>query len=545
MSVRADAELALLVDVGSAWTKASAIARVRGRWRLVASVAQPTAWGEREIRRELVEQLARTADARLADRLDELVAGANRIESHTARRPGRIAVVGVSRELSAGSARRAAEAAGWEVAVSVTLDDGRRLADRLATLQAAEVDAWLLAGGFDEGRSRRAVEAAALVASARRQGGGPVVWAGSARLADDVAGLFEADATVIAENPRPDARREDLVPLRARLQSVLRTTLVGEAETQLTSVALPRAVGALAGSGGIRILAVDVGARAALRALAQSDGTVASRVHARGGLAGLSAGPGTAARVARLAGDAGDEATVADLLQMLRARPSTVPQAAEELSAVQAATIVALAGMLDEGPPAGIDLLIGCGRTIAAAPVPAHAARMLLDGVRPVGITQLAVDAAGVLAPLGSLPEDEIREGMALLGDDLLVPLGTAVVTRGAELGRPAMRVTLHRPGWPSAQPVEIRGGQVHVVPLPRGQEAELHIELGDGVSLGTARRSPRISAMVTGGTVGLVLDARGVPIALPRRGDDRRTMQAAWREALAREAPAGVERIA
>lgn len=545
MSVRVDAELALLVDVGSAWTKASAIARVRGRWRLVANVAQPTAWGEREIRRGLVEQLARTADARLADRLDGLVAAANRIESHTARRPGRIAVVAVSRELSAGSARRAAEAAGWEVAVSVTLDDGRMLADRLATLQAAEVDAWLLAGGFDDSRSRRAVEAAALVASARREGGGPVIWAGSARLADDVAGLFEADATVIAGNPRPDARREDLMPLRERLQSVLRTTLVGEAETQLTSVALPRAVGALAASGGMRVLAVDVGARGALRALAQPDGSVASRVHARGGLAGLSAAAGTAARVARLAGDAGDEATVADLLQMLRARPSTVAQTPEELSAVQAATIVALAGMLDEGPPAGIDLLIGCGRTIAAAPAPAHAARMLLDGARPVGITQLAVDAAGVLAPLGSLPDDEIREGMALLGDDLLVPLGTAVVPRGGELGRPAMRVTLHRPGWPSAQPVEIRGGQVHVIPLPRGQEAELHIELGNGVSLGTARRSPRISAMVTGGAVGLVLDARGVPIALPRRGDDRRTMQAAWREALAREAPPGVERIA
>lgn len=545
MSVRVDTELALLVDVGSAWTKASAVARARGRWRLVAHVSQPTAWGEEELRRALVERLAGSADSRVVDRLDELVASANRIETHTARRPGRIAVVAVSRELSGSSARRAAEAAGWEVVESVTLDDGRSMAERLATLQGAEVDAWLLAGGFDEARSQRALEAAALVAAARRTGAGPLIWAGSASLAEDVASLFEANATVVAANPRPDARREDLPPLRERLLAVLRTTLAGEEEAHLSSVALPRAVGALAASGGMRILAVDLGARAAVRALGAPDGSVTNRIHARGGLAGVASGQGMAARVSRVAGDAGDEATVADLLQTLRARPATIPQTAEELSGTQAAAIVALAAMLDEGPPTGLDLVIGCGRTVAGAATPAQAARMLLDGVRPVGVTQLSVDAAGVLPPLGSLPDDEIGEGLALLADDLLAPLGTAVVTRGGDLGRTAMRVTVHRPGWPAAQPLEVRGGQIHVVPLGRGQEAELQIELGDGVTLGAARRSPRITAMATGGSVGLVLDARGVPIALPRRGDDRRAMIAAWRDALAREAPPGVERIA
>lgn len=545
MSVPVETELALLVDVGSAWTKASAVARARGRWRLVSHVAQPSAWGEEELRRALVDRLARSADARLVDRLDELVAAANRIETHTARRPGRIAVVAVSRELSGGSARRAAEAAGWEVAESVTLDDGRSMAERLATLQAADVDAWLLAGGFDDSRSQRALEAAALVAAARRAASGPVIWAGSARLAGDVTELFEPDATIVAANARPDARREELPPLRERLLAALRATLAGEEETHLSSVALPRAVGALAASGGMRVLAVDVGARGAVRALAESDGTVTNRIHARGGLAGLATGQGMAARVARLAGDAGDEATVADLLQTLRARPATVPETPEELSGTHAAAIVALAAMLEEGPPTGLDLVIGCGRTVAGAPSPAQAVRMLLDGVRPVGVTQLALDAAGVLPPLGSLPDGEIREGLTLLGDDLLAPLGTAVVTRGGEIGRLAFRITVHRSGWPAAQPIEVRGGQLHVVPLGRGQEAELQIELGDGITLGAPRRAPRITAMATGGSIGLVLDARGVPIALPRRGDDRRAMLASWREALSREAPSGVERIA
>jgi hypothetical protein len=83
---------------------------------------------------------------------------------------------------------------------------------------------------------------------------------------------------------------------------------------------------------------------------------------------------------------------------------------------------------------------------------------------------------------------------------------------------------------------VELRVGQLQVVPLARGQEAELFIEPGPGINLGTPRRSPRIQARATGGAVGLMLDARGVPIGLPRRGDDRRAVLAGWRDALGRE---------
>lgn len=545
MTVRIDAELALLVDIGSAWVKASVIGRSRGRWRVAAHAAQPTAWGGAELRRTLAAQLEPVIDARLAERIEELLGAANRIECHTARRPARMAIVAVSRELSGSTARRAAEAAGWEVTDMVTLDDGRSLAERLATLQAAEVDAWLLAGGFDDVRSQRSLEAAALAAAARRPGSGPVVWAGSAMLSEEIAAMFEADATRAAPNPRPSARHEDPSGLRDELRSLLRATHAGDEDASLVSVALPRAAGALAGSSGMRVVAVDIGARASIVAMAEPDGSVASRVRARGGLAGIALGQGTAARVARLAGDAGDEAAVADVLQTVRARPATLPQTPEELSATHGAAVVALGALLEEGVPAGLDLLVGCGRTIAAAPRPWQAVRMLLDGVRPLGVTQLALDAANLLGPLGSLPDGEITEGMALLGDDVLVPLGTAVVPRGVESGRLAMRVTVHRSGWPSAAPIEVRGGQLQVVPLPRGQEAELHIELADGVTLGAPRRSPRITASASGGSVGLVLDARGVPIALPRRGDDRRALQSAWREALAREAPLGAERVA
>ena len=545
MSIEIDTELAVLLDVGSAWAKASIIGRVRGRWRLVTRVAQPTAWGASELRTALLERMARAVDPRLSARLPDLLANANRIECHTARRPGRLAVVAVSRELSGSAARRAAEAAGWQVVEHVTLDDGRSLADRLARLQALETDAWLVAGGFDGARSPRAMEAAALVAAARRHGGAPVVWAGSNTLAEEVRGLFEPEAATAVPNPRPDARRDDSAPLRDHLQRLLRSVVAREEETHLSAIAMPRAVGALAAGSGLRVLAVDIGARTGISALAEPDGQVASRIHGGGGLSGLATVPGAASRVSRLAGDAGDEAAVADLLQTIRARPASLPQTLEELSASQVAARVQLAALLEDASPGPIDLVIGAGSTIASAPTPSQSARMLLDGVRPIGVTQLAIDAAALLGPLGSLPDDEIGEGMALLTEDLLVPLGTSVVCRGGDPGRVAMRVTVHRPGWPPIAPIELRTGQLQLVPLGRGQEAELTIEPGDGVSLGAPRRSPRIQARATGGAVGLMLDARGVPIVLPKRGDDRRAVQAGWRDALGREGPPGVERVA
>jgi hypothetical protein len=106
------------------------------------------------------------------------------------------------------------------------------------------------------------------------------------------------------------------------------------------------------------------------------------------------------------------------------------------------------------------------------------------------------------------------------------------------------MRVTLHRPGWPSQAPVDVRVGQVQVLALPAGQTADLTIEPGQGVSLGAPRRSGRLHASATGGGVGIVLDARGVPMALPRRAEDRRAVQSAWQDALQREIVPGRERL-
>jgi hypothetical protein len=538
-----NAELSMLVDIGSAWTKAAVVARTRGRWRIVCQVAQPTDWGEEELRAALVRQLASTADRRVAGHIGDLLANAPRIACHTPRRAGRIGLAAVSTELSGDSARRAAESAGWMVIETATADDGRSLAARLSALQAAEVDAWLVSGGFDDGRADQALEMAGLVAAARGTARQPVIWAGSAALTDEVSVLFEDGVVQTVPNPRPAAGTENALPLRLALEELLQRMVEPGGVRQLTPVSFRRAVSELARSSMRRVLGVDLGARYLTWVTADETGSAESRVFAAGGLSASSlVSPGGPGRLTRLLPLAIDELAVADALQNLHARPGTVPQTDDELAITHAAARYLLTQAAGDGSAAeGLDLLVGCGRTIAAAPRPAQAAQLLLDGVRPLGITQLAIDSAGAMPPIGALEDGEIGEGMAVLRDDLLVPLGASVVSRGGRAGQVVMRVTVHRTGWPDQAPVEVRSGQLQLLPLGRGQAAELEIELGSGVSLGGQRQGRRLRASVSGGTVGLVLDARDTPLALPRRSDDRRAVLSSWRDTFAREPAAPV----
>jgi hypothetical protein len=533
------AELSLLVDVGSAWTKAAIVGRDRGRWRIAATVAQPTVWGDEELVSSLAARLAPFADSRIAGRLAELIAEAPRITCHTPRRAGRLGLVAVSSELSGAAARRAADSAGWIVVETASTDDGRSLADRLTTLQAVEVDAWLVAGGFDGGRADQALEMAGLVAAARGSSQVPVIWAGSDALGPEVEALFEPGAVRRVNNPRPSAEVEDPAPLRHLLEELLRQTVEPGDARRLAPVAFRRAIAELARSNHRRVLGVDLGAQYLTWARADASGAAEGRVFASGGLGSrqLVSGGGPA-RLVRSMWLAVDELAVADALQNARARPASLPQTEDELIIAQAAARQLLAqSSAGEGAVEGIDLVIGAGRTLAAAPRPSQAMQMLLDGIRPLGVTAFALDAAGALAPLGGLDDEEIGEGIGSLRDDLLAPLGSAVVVRGVRPGQPAMRVTVRRTGWPDLGPLEVRGGQLTTLPLGRGQQAELEIELEPGVTLGGPRRARRARASVHGGVVGLVLDARGIPLGLPRRSDDRRAMLASWRETLTHEA--------
>ncbi|MDQ3880916.1 MAG: hypothetical protein M3295_07585, partial [Chloroflexota bacterium] len=81
-----------------------------------------------------------------------------------------------------------------------------------------------------------------------------------------------------------------------------------------------------------------------------------------------------------------------------------------------------------------------------------------------------------------------------------------------------------------------VRYGQLLVLPLAYGTQAELVVQLEAGVSLGAGRTSGEVRARVAGGAVGLIIDTRDMPIALPRRLDERSAVLAAWHDRFVRE---------
>jgi hypothetical protein len=521
--VTPETELTLLLDVGSAWTKAALVGRAGGRWRIVSGAAQPTAWGDAVLVEDLVGRLIPHADSRLHRRLPLLVREAPRITCRSPQRPGRLAVAAdTTPGLDAATAL--AVRSGWTVEAAVAGDDRRTDAERFELLRSADVDAWLAVPSPAGGSGPIWGLVAAAIGPSRAR----VLVVGRPEELGELVPLFGTRAESVAEGP--DERLTD-----ALLRQLTSLNQISEARTA-TPVAFRRAIDALADGLGITVLGVDLGASW----LSWRESGSPGRTAVLAGTPDRILPPGSRAAAEILPADA-DEFTTTDAMAGLAARRSGLPATSVELAIAQAVGIDRLAAarhLLGGGP--AVDLVVGGGRLLAAAPHPADAVLVMLDGLRSPGVTQLAIDPWGICGPLGALADDDVNEGLETLRDDLLVPLGTAVRSEGGQPGQLAFRARLHRPGWPDIPAVEVRAGSVAVLPLERGGSGDLEIELERGVHVGSPARGMRLRAAVTGGAVGIILDARGDPIQLPARPGDARTMIQTWRDALRRDPRAG-----
>jgi hypothetical protein len=523
------ADCSLLIDVGSGWTKGVVVAQSRGRWRIAAAVSQPTGWGQESLIRGLTNRLRPHADPRLDHRLEAILADAPRVFVRSLPRIGRLAVSGAD----SGSADRAAvvaAAAGWEVVETGAVGDGRSPSARLTALMEVEPDAWLLAAGSGPTMAEAVREAAALLAAADGGRRRPMLFSG--RVDRETAELLGLPADQDGESGQPSGVR-----LRADLDAELLRAGGLESPRNWASAALERSVVALAHAIGRDVLAVDIGVEWGTWVTAAVSGHAARTVRRFGGdRPDQSLDGELTTQLAAVTSQTLDEQTANDHLVNALSRPGTLPQTPAEAAvglAVLRTRLLGLRRQAGGAPP--VDLIVGGGRGLAGGAHPAEAALTLLDTVRPSGIVQLALDASGALPVLGALPDGEVAEGVLTLLDDLFVPLGTAVVTRGGRSGHPALRLRLHRIGWPPAEVVEVRAGSLTVLPLGRGERGEIEIELIGNTSLG-GHRGTRLRAEVSGGALGVIVDARDDPIQLPSRPGDRRAVLGGWRDALRRD---------
>ncbi len=227
-----------------------------------------------------------------------------------------------------------------------------------------------------------------------------------------------------------------------------------------------------------------------------------------------------------------DRLRVRDRLRELAVTPwgdAAGDGASLRLAAVRAAVeqLLSLTPGLDTLPAA--DLLVASGGAWQSAPAPA-VALALADIARRPGARALGLDHARLLAPLGTIADEDDRAAiLADLRDDLLVPLGTVIQPAGLRGGRPAGMLTV-RGGGPAAD-VELVPGGIELVDVPPGEHATVEIRFRDPVDLGVRVR--HVAFEVIGGLGGLVVDLRDVPMHLPDRLEPRRELLAGWQAAV------------
>ncbi|HSL97054.1 MAG TPA: hypothetical protein VK831_00655 [Candidatus Deferrimicrobiaceae bacterium] len=534
----------LAIDAGLATTTVSLLGRPGAQWRLLGSLSAPAVGDPDAIARVLAARIA-AADRGLADRIDlvpSAVVDLPRLTSSTPlSRP--LVVIGASRR-ALSRLQSAAVRTPWRVhAASPETHDPREMTE-LALRPGVETI--LLGCGDPPGPDERGAldDVAALVgAVARRRPELRIVLAGPVerrRAWSDAIGASDEEPAPAEDGSTTGQRIVRAPPIRLHggeddaLREVLEDLLPKADVTRHVAV---RAAISLADLLNLRLEVLDIGFDGGLRA-------VASPGVADQGPAGVAVRTASAALAPSEIDDRAVESLLAwttgsldrhrmgDRLVDLRTRPwadATGEGARLRLAAARAALtrLAAVTPDLAALPPP--DLTIVAGGAFAAAPARA-VALAIADTIRRPGATQIALDHARLLGPLGTIEDpDERRSILRDLAADLLAPIGTLVVVAGAVTGRRgSQRVgSLTLAGDGASGPLELHGGEVAFFDLAPGEQAVATFEFRDAIRFG--RRARRVTMPVSGGVGGLAVDLRDVPLRLPERRDRRRAALAQW----------------
>jgi hypothetical protein len=217
-------------------------------------------------------------------------------------------------------------------------------------------------------------------------------------------------------------------------------------------------------------------------------------------------------------------------------RPTTVPQTRRELllehALAREVLREALADASKSWPDAGgyhfFEPIIGRGGVLSHAHHHGEVALTLLDSIEPAGVTTLVFDPYSLAAPLGALASLQPSAAVQVLNSGGLVNLCTVIAPFGkASEGKTAILLKIAYEGGGELE-VEVPYGSLEVVPLLSGREALLDIRPMRRFDVGWGRgRAGRIK--VKGGTVGLIIDARGRPLRLPSAKEERKKKVKRW----------------
>jgi hypothetical protein len=178
-----------------------------------------------------------------------------------------------------------------------------------------------------------------------------------------------------------------------------------------------------------------------------------------------------------------------------------------------------------------LDLLVASGGVLSHAPRMHQTAMMLIDAFEPEGFTTLAKDSIFMMPHLGVLAQVHPQASLEVFERDCLIYLGTCVAAKGAgKAGRPCFRYTIRSATLNESG--EMMVGDIRLFPLAEGETATVAIEPDRAFDCGAGPGKP-IEREARGGTVGLILDARGRPLSLPVERQVGRPLVERWVSAL------------
>ncbi|MGH8104636.1 MAG: glutamate mutase L, partial [bacterium] len=164
-----------------------------------------------------------------------------------------------------------------------------------------------------------------------------------------------------------------------------------------------------------------------------------------------------------------------------------------------------------------LNLLVGSGGILSHAPRRSQAAMMMIDGFQPEGFTYLAVDSIFMMPQLGVLSEINYQAAKEVFEKDCLIRLGSLVAPAGQGNEGEAcatIKVTPIRAKM-AAEELKMPCGQMKVLPLDIEEEVEVTVTPARKFDMGEGNGKP-VTRKLKGGVVGLMIDCRGRPLALP-----------------------------
>lgn len=567
----------LAADFGSVTTRALLIDVVAGEYQIVAHASGMTTTGYpfndvsvgfARVVRDLEAMTGRT----LLDGNDTIITPEDAmrrgvdlfVTTASAGRPMRAVMVGLMPNLSLTSGLRAIAGAYIEPVNTVHLRDERDNEGRLNAILLSRPDLIFISGGTERGAQGPLLVLLQLVQLALRltdsEQRPQVIFAGNQQLAQTARDML-ADYTpglTITDNIRPDVNEEDF-------ERVLNAVGAVYDQHRESHGAGFGKVGAMSDSGVLptaqsyaliaqyfaevrkgNIITVDIGSTSSIMA-GSFKGQVTTRISTVTGV-------GTSAQnVLERCGEEVIQQWLPFYVQPgelvnyalnKSLRPAGVPMSLRELylehaflrAALREMTVEASAtwpGVTPDKPLNDVSLIIMGGASLTGTGSGALSMLLMADVLQPTGIVDVKTDTRGTVAISGALARFNADAVVQLLDDDGLEHVGTLISVDGMpQPGRVAVRLTIRTddgsiiPTEDGSKEREIMSGQVLVLPIPRNFKLNLQMRLARGLSINGKRR---VNVTLSGGTGGILLDARGRSLVIGATPEERAEQMPVW----------------